>query len=311
MHARKLDRASVRGYSIAPALTPFTAQGALDVPALHRLLDHILDGGCQGVLAAGTTGEALSMPATQRLELVAAVARRIDRRALLFGGIGDLCFAQSVGLARGFLAAGADAVVAQAPSYFPIGEAELEAWFTSLADAVDGPLFLYNIPQTTRIELPVELIERLSRHPRIAGLKDSSPDADRQERIARLFAGRDDFVFFAGAIPATIRSMQAGADGYVPGAANLAPHATRELMDRIVAGSDPDEMRRAQERVLAVSRTYQQHGSVSKALCGMKTAATLLGLCRPFVLPPLLPHDASETRVVREAMVAAGLLETS
>lgn len=281
-----LARAALRGFSIVPLLTPFTADGALDEATTRRLVEFVIAGGCQGVLVAGTTGEAASMPIRMRLRLVELAIEQARGRALIFGGIGDNSQHHSLELAHGYAQAGIDAVVAHAPSYYPIPPAELEAYFLRLADRVAAPLYLYNIPQTTRLSLPFELVERLSHHERIAGIKDSEPDGARQQQIAKRFAGRPDFAVFCGSIPYTSHAMRAGADGYVPSAGNVAPRLTRQLMDCWVAG-DEVQAEKLLERVLAVSAIYQRGRNVSQSLCAMKGVLEVRGFGSRHMLPPL------------------------
>ncbi len=183
----------------------------------------------------------------------------------------------------------------------------MEQHLRAIADRVSGPLFLYNIPQTTRLSLPFDVIERLSHHPRIIGIKDSEPDGDRQERLARQFAGRSDFAVFCGSVPFTSRAMQAGADGYVPSAGNFVPADARALMDRWIAG-DAAGAADAQARVDRVSATYQKGRPVARALCAMKAVLELLGLGQRHVLPPLLPCADAEVEEIRANLREVGLL---
>jgi hypothetical protein len=206
--AKGLTRLQMRGYSIVPLLTPFTQEGEVDLRSLEKIIEHIAAGGCQGLMVCGTTGEFASMTVEQRIALVREAVRIAQGRLLVFGGIGDTSLQHSVRLAREFLAAGADAVVGNLPSYYPLTPEMMERYFTSLADRIDGPVYLYNIPQTTRQSIPLDVIERLSRHPRIAGIKDSEPDGARQEQVCRMFAGRSDFVVFCGSIAFTSRACR-------------------------------------------------------------------------------------------------------
>ncbi|HEY5553031.1 MAG TPA: dihydrodipicolinate synthase family protein, partial [Opitutaceae bacterium] len=193
-------RAQLRGYSIVPMLTPFTTEGRLDEPAVARIVGNVIAGGCQGLMVCGTTGEFASMTVSMRIRTVELAVAAAAGRAVIFGGIGDTSPAHSITLAHGFLAEGADAVVANLPSYYPLTPAMMESYFVGLADAIDGPLYLYNIPQTTRQSIPFDVISRLSTHLRIAGIKDSEPDGARQEQLCALFANRSDFAVFCGSV---------------------------------------------------------------------------------------------------------------
>lgn len=302
-----LSRAQLRGHAIVPLLTPFTAAGEIDEPAVGRMLDHIADGGCQGIMVAGTTGEFASMPVSMRRRLMAVAQHAAKGRLLLFGGIGDTSFAHSVELGREFLQLGAHAVVGNLPSYYPLTPEMMERYFEQLADAVGGPLYLYNIPQTTKQSLPLDSVERLSYHPLIAGIKDSEPDGARLEQLSRQFAGRPDFAVFCGSIAFTSRTLRSGADGCVPGGGNFAPRAFRQLMDALVSG-DLAAGDAAQQRVDAINATYQKGRTITQLFIALKAIMEIHGLCTRAVLPPLLPASDAEVAQLRQQLQQAGIV---
>jgi len=291
-------RAQLRGFSIVPLLTPVTGKGQLDEPAVSRIVDHVIAGGCQGLMVCGTTGEFASMSIEKRLRLVELAVQAARGRAVVFGGIGDTCPEHSLILARGFVAAGADAVVANLPSYFPLTAEMMERYFSTLADGIEAPVYLYNIPQTTRQSIPLEVIERLSHHPRIVGVKDSEPDPARQEQICRMFSARDDFAVFCGSVAFTSLAMRAGADGVVPGAGNFVPAATRELMDSLVAGDIP-RADAAQQRIDAINAIYQKGRTISQLFGALKGIMEVYGLCGRQMFSPLIPATDAEVEQLR------------
>jgi len=296
-----LQRTQLRGLAIVPLLTPFTSAGEIDEPALRRILDHIVAGGCQGVMVAGTTGEFASMSVRMRCRLMALASDAARGRLLLFGGIGDTSFSHSVELGREFLRFGVHAVVGNLPSYYPLTPEMMERYFKNLADAVGGPLYLYNIPQTTKQSLPLDVVERLSQHPLIAGIKDSEPDGARLEQLSRQFAGHPDFAVFCGSIAFTSRSMRAGADGCVPGAGNFAPRALRLLMDALSSG-DSAAADAAQHRVDTINATYQKGRTISQLLAALKAVMEIHGLCTRAMLPPLLAAGDAEVDELRRQL---------
>lgn len=291
-------RRELRGFSIVPLVTPFRADGAVDEPAVRRLVDHVIAGGCQAMMVSGTTGEAASMSLALRLTLIEVAVKHAAGRAVVFAGIGDNSFAQSVALAHGAFSAGADAVVAHLPSYYPIGPVDIEAYFQALVAQVDGPMYLYNIPQTTRLSIPLEVVERLSRDPRIPGIKDSEPDAARQEQVAAQFAGREDFAVFCGSIGFTATALRAGADGYVPSVGNIAPRLTREAMDRWFAG-DITGAGQALQRMTAISAVYQKGRTLGESLRRLKAALEAQALGSRHMLPPLRDCTDADVADVR------------
>ncbi|MCB1103723.1 MAG: dihydrodipicolinate synthase family protein [Opitutaceae bacterium] len=301
------NRADLRGYSIVPMLTPFTADGALDEAAARRHVEAMITGGSQGMLTAGTTGESVSMPLAMRVRYATLAIEQARGRAAVFAGVSDNSLEHAVQLARAYVAAGVDALVAHLPSYYPIGAAGMEAWYRALADRVTAPLYLYNIPQTTNHSIPLEVVERLSHHPRIAGIKDSEPNLARQIELAQRFRDRRDFVVFVGMVPAASEAMKAGADGYVPSCGNIAPRLARDLMDKLATGDEAGAAA-AQAKVAAVSAIYQQGRNVPQSLAAMKAALSLLGTGGGHLLPPLLRLPDEEWPAIEAGLREQGLL---
>ncbi len=303
-----LSRARMRGYAIVPLLTPFTPAGDIDGPALIRVIDHIVAGGCQGIMVAGTTGEFASMSVKMRLRLMELASRAARGRLLIFGGIGDTSPAHSIELGREFLRFGAHAVVGNLPSYYPLTPEMMERYFVQVAEAVGGPMYLYNIPQTTRQSIPLDVVDRVSRHPLIAGIKDSEPDATRQETLARSHGGRPDFTVFCGSIAFAARSMRAGADGCVPGAGNFAPAILRQFMDSLVSGdvAAGDAM---QQRVDAINSTYQKGRIITQVFSALKAIMEIYGLCSRHVLSPLMDATDAEVAQLRLQLRELGLVQ--
>ena len=304
---RNHTRAQLRGSAIVPFMTPFTKDGLLDEPAVARLVDHIISGGCQGLLVCGTTGEFASMPVAMRLQLVRLVAGTARGRALLFAGIGDTSVEHSLNVAGESFAAGVDAVVGNLPSYYPLTPAMMEQYFLTLADRLNGPLYLYNIPQTTRQSIPLDVLERISAHPRIVGIKDSEPDAERQETLCRMFASREDFCVFCGSVPVTSKAIRAGADGYVPSGGNLAPRIARDVIDQLVSG-DTAAGDAAQQRINTLNAVYQKGRTISQSLAALKGALELAGLCSRTMLSPLLAVTDEEIEQMRPPLREMGVI---
>src|SRR5712664_2311800 len=161
---------------VVPTVTPVTPTGDLDEAALERLIEFLLAGGVDGIFVLGTTGEGPSVPHGTRLKLVQRSVAAVRGRAQLYAGIGGTCLADSVAAANDYFRAGADVVVAQPPVYFPIQPQELLAYFRALLDGLASPLILYNIPATTRVSIPLEVVAELQGHPKLAGMKDSEND---------------------------------------------------------------------------------------------------------------------------------------
>lgn len=301
-------RQTLRGYVIVPMITPITPSGDPDASAARRLADHILGGGCQGLMAGGTNGEGPSFSVRQRLAHIETTAAHAGSRGRVFAGIGSAAFADAVELGRASLAAGAAAVVIHPAPYFSSNPAELEAYYLRLIEAIGGPLFLYNIPATTRVSIPLDVVERLSRHPLVLGIKDSEGDAARQQQLADMHKHRADFTVFCGSAAFSLRSMRAGGDGSVPSAGNIDPAACRRLVDLGIAAPDSPEAGAAQKRADNVALIYQQGRQLPAQISALKACASLLGLCARDAVPPLLTCNNGDIPVFREKLKALGLV---
>ncbi len=294
--------------AVVPLVTPATAAGDVDEPSLDKLIDFQLAGGVEGIFVLGTTGEGPSVPRASRLRTVERTVARVRNRALVYAGIGDTCFADSVLAAKQYFHAGVDAVVAQPPVYFPLRPLELLGYFTSLLEAVAGPLIIYNIPSTTRASIPLEVLEKLLGHPKLAGFKDSENDAKRLEELLQRFGNAPGFSIFIGVGTFMATGLKLGAEGIVPGVGNLIPDVCHQVCASATDGAG-EEIDRHAERMAAVAGLYQKNRTLGQSLAALKAALHLKGLCSPHVFPPLLPQTATELEAIRADMRQLHLLD--
>ncbi len=282
---------------IVPMVTPFTANRELDETAVCRLIEHILKGGGDGIFVLGTTGEALSMPFSMRKQLVTLAKREVGEKGLLYSGIADNCLQHSLELAAHSYASGVDAVVAHPPFYYPIEESVLFEYYEELADRVESPLLIYNIPQTTNLSVPLEIVERLHQHPNIIGIKDSANNAERLSELITRLGGKDDFSILIGCTGLSEKVLNEGADGLVPSSANFDPLTCRQLTDCVMSG-DKTGAAAAQIKMNQVVGVFQKERAIPQSLAALKTALNSLGLCEKKVLPPLVPLSDEDSRIV-------------
>ncbi len=289
---------------IVPLVTPVTADGALDEPAAARLVEHLATHGC-GMLVLGTTGEVASLPAALRLRYVEIAVRVAARRVPVFACVAHNAFADAVALGRAHLAAGADAVVGMLPNYFKLGPAEIEDYFVRLADEIAGRFLLYNMPQTTGMSLPLDVIDRLSRRPHISGLKDSENTPGRGEQVAGRFAGRPGFALYMGVAVHAVAALKLGFAGVVPSSGNLVPALWRTLADAAAANDWP-RAEALQQKLDALNVVFQRDRSLGQSLAALKAALAARGLCSDNMLPPLRPLDADARQAVAHEIAAFG-----
>lgn len=289
---------------VVPMVTPITAHGQLDDPAVQRLVDFLLAGGVDGIFVLGTTGESVSVPLSLRRRLVECTVAQVRHRAKVYAGIGDL-YPKDVAAANEYFRAGADAVVARPPIGFPLEQ--VLPWFCSLLDGVEGPLLLYNMPATTNVSIPLETVAQLIGHPNLAGIKDSEHDLERLEELLRRFGKEPRFSVFIGVGRLMARGLRLGAVGIVPSVGNLIPKVCQHLYECARRG-DWAEVERQAEQMNAVSALYQNGRTLSQSLAALKAAMWCRGLCEPHVLPPLLPLPPAEREAMRRQMIRLQLL---
>jgi len=292
--------------AVVPMVTPFTAQGTLDTPALDRLVDALLGGGVEGIFVLGTTGEGAHVPRPLRRQLVAQTVQRVQRRAQIFAGLGDIGGAD-VSEANEFFHAGADAVVAHPPIAEKIPAAGLQAWYESLLARLEGPLLLYNMPSTTGLSIPLDAVEKLLGHARLAGIKDSENNPQRHEELLRRFGGKQNFSVFVGVGALMEKGLKLGADGIVPSVGNLIPEVCRELC-AAAQKADWNTAEQLSARMNSVAALYQNGRNLNESLAALKAAMHCRGLCAPQVLPPLRNVSATELEKIRRHMTELQLL---
>ena len=291
---------------VPPLVTPVTPEGFLDEAAVRRVIDHQVAGGVDGIFILGTTGESASVPMEMRLRFARVAAEHLGGRALLYVGIGDNCLAHSLSAAADAFSHGADAVVAQLPSYYPLSGDEIFAYYTALADGLEGPLLLYNIPITTHMSIPVDVVARLASHPRIVGFKDSENNAARMDEVAARLLGSRDFSLFVGVGVLSGRGLLLGMDGVVPSSANLEPRNWVAMCEAASRG-DRAEVERLQVEVNRLAPVLQHGRTLGQSLASLKAGMSLFGICGTSMLPPLQPATSESVEAIRTGLAALGL----
>lgn len=265
--------------------TPFTADGDVDEAAVERIADRLARHELS-VFALGTTGETSSIPDVQRPRVVSAALRGAAGRVPVYAGIGDNSLSDSLAAGRRYLEQGAAAVVAHMPCYYPISPEEMLNYFRLLHDGLEGDLMLYNIPQTTRMSLPLDIVEQLSGLPRVVGFKDSEATPGRLEEVAKRFGRRPRFKILMGVASLSTAALRSGFDGLVPSSGNLVPELWQQFWNHASAGRWA-EAEALQQKLDSISNVLQRNRGLGGYLAALKTALAAQKMCSPFVLPPL------------------------
>jgi dihydrodipicolinate synthase/N-acetylneuraminate lyase len=291
---------------VIPAVTPVTADHRLDHRAVERLLANFRQYRAMPFIL-GTTGEAPSLSQPLKQEYIRLAGSLKEEGDVLYTGISSTCLDESVALGRYAFDCGADAVVATLPSYYPLSESDMEQYFEQLADAVAGPLIIYNIPATVHMSIPLGLIDRLSHHPNVVGVKDSERSDERLRQSLELWAHREDFSHFLGWAAKSAEGILSGSDGLIPSTGNLFPGLYTQLIKAALAIS-PEEALRLQNLSDKLGDLYQGGRTLGQSLWALKVLMQEAGLCDAYVLPPLQGQgSAEEIRLKKAWQETAGL----
>lgn len=292
---------------IPPAITPMTDNDTLDVTGLENLLNRMINGGVSGVFILGTSGEAQNISYAVRKELIRNTCRIVNGRISVLVGITDTSFSESLSLADVAAASGADALVAAPPYYFAPGQAELIQYYTDLANRLPLPLFLYNMPSHVKVMIEPQTVVKLSEHPNIIGLKDSSANGVYYQKLIHLLRDKPGFTLLVGPEEMMAETVLMGGHGGVNGGANLFPEIYVSLYQAAV-DRDFDKMTELQEQVMNISLSLYNIGKyASSYIKGIKTALNLLGVCDDFMAEPFHKFKETEREIVRKELEKLGV----
>lgn len=281
-----------------PIATPFDDRGAVDPVALRTNVPRWLSAGVRGIVALGSNGEAPLLDEEESDRVIATVREVVPRDRLLVAGTGRESTAASVKASRRAAALGADAVLVRTPSYFKprMTPDAFVAHYTAIADAVDVPVLLYNYPAVTGLTLSADTVARLSQHPNILGIKETSTDAG--QIAAYVDAARGErFVVLAGSAPAFYAALCLGASGAILAAACVVPRACVALFDAWRSGRH-DDARELQRRLLPVAGAVTSRFGVP----GLKAALDITGYIGRAPRPPLQPATAEAVAAIKASL---------
>jgi 4-hydroxy-tetrahydrodipicolinate synthase len=219
--------------TLVPAMvTPFTADGAVDYKAAGELANKLVDGGCDGILVTGTTGETSTLTDEENLGMFQAVIDAVGGRARVIAGTGTNDTRHSISLSQRAAKLAIDGLLLVTPYYNKPSQAGIQAHFEAIAGATDLPVMLYDIPGRAGVPIHTETIIKLAAHPQITALKDAKADFTETSRVL----ANTDLDVYSGDDGLTLPLMAAGAVGLVSVSAHIAPQQFRALIDAAAAG---------------------------------------------------------------------------
>jgi 4-hydroxy-tetrahydrodipicolinate synthase len=215
--------------SIVALVTPLTARGAIDYPALTRLIEWHIASKTHAILVTGTTGESATLTPNEKHGIIEHTLATVNGRIPVLAGTGCNATEQSISKTALAKSIGVDAVLLVSPYYNKPTQAGLIAHFRALADGVDVPQILYNVPGRTVISLEAETVTTLSQHPNIIGIKETTGDMARFKHLQQHCSQH--FRFYSGDDISAQRFMQEGGHGVISVTANVAPKAVSQMCD--------------------------------------------------------------------------------
>ena len=287
--------------SLVALITPMQADGSLDLKAFSDFVEWQIEEGTQGLIPVGTTGESPTVTHAEHHQVVATCIAAARGRVPVIAGTGSNSTAEAIDLTRHAKQDGADAALVVTPYYNKPTQEGLYRHYMAIADAVELPLIIYNIPGRSVVDMSVETMARLATHPNIVGVKDATANLTRPLHT-RLACGPD-FCQLSGEDHTALAYLAAGGHGCISVTANIAPRLCRQMHDAWAEGRVKDAMA-IQDRLVPVHDAMFCETSPGP----VKVAASLLGRSSDLCRLPMAPVAPSTRLRVREAMAGAGLL---
>ncbi len=287
--------------SLVALITPMRADGAVDEAALARFVEWQIAEGTDGLVPVGTTGESPTLSHAEHKRVVEIVLAVAKGRVPVIAGAGSNSTEEATDLARHAKAAGADGVLVVTPYYNKPTQEGLYLHFEAIADAVDIPLLIYNIPPRSVVDMSVETMARLAKHPNIVGVKDATANLARPLHT-RAACGAE-FCQLSGEDHTALAFLAAGGQGCISVTGNVAPRLCA-TMQRAWAEGRIDAAMAIQDRLLPLHDALFVETSPGP----VKFAASLLGFSAAHCRLPLAPISEATASRVRAAMAGLGLL---
>ena len=287
--------------SMVALVTPMDAQGRLDWDALSKLVDFHLQEGTNAIVAVGTTGESATLDVNEHIEVIRHVVKQVAGRIPVIAGTGANSTREAIELTTNAKAAGADACLLVTPYYNKPTQEGLYQHFKAIAEAVDIPQILYNVPGRTACDMLPATVIRLSTVPNIIGIKEATGDLTR---VPAILAGvSSDFLVYSGDDATAVELMLLGGKGNISVTANVAPRAMSDLCAAAIAG-DAVKARGIHEKLMPLNKTL----FIESNPIPVKWALHEMGLMPDGIRLPLTWLSEACHEPLRQALRQCGVL---
>ncbi|VVO72653.1 4-hydroxy-tetrahydrodipicolinate synthase [Pseudomonas fluorescens] len=287
--------------SMVALVTPMDAQGRLDWDSLSKLVDFHLENGTHAIVAVGTTGESATLDVNEHIAVIRAVVKQVNGRVPVIAGTGANSTREAVELTRNAKEAGADACLLVVPYYNKPTQEGLYLHFKHIAEAVDIPQILYNVPGRTSCDMQAETVIRLSTVPNIIGIKEATGDLKRAKAI--LDGVSKDFIVLSGDDPTAVELILMGGKGNISVTANVAPREMADLCEAALKG-DAETARAINEKLMPLHKDL----FIEANPIPVKWALVEMGLMHEGIRLPLTWLSAPCHATLRTALRQCGVL---
>ena len=289
--------------SIVAIVTPMQEGGALDLPALGRLIEFHIANGTSGIVIVGTTGESPTVDFDEHCLLIKTAVEAARGRVPVIAGTGANSTSEAIELTAYAKQAGASSGLSVVPYYNKPTQEGLYRHFRAIAEAVDLPVILYNVPGRTAADLATDTVLRLAEVPGIAGIKDATSDMTRHIELVRRLPEGHDFALYSGNDDTALPYILLGGHGVISVTANVAPRLMADMCRAALAG-DIATARRLNNRLMPLNtRLFVEANPIP-----VKWALAAMGLIQPALRLPLVPLSEPQHATVRAALRESGVL---
>lgn len=288
--------------SIVALVTPFQTNGELDLGKLRELVDFQIENGTHGIVPCGTTGESPTLSHDEHDAVVAETVKAVDGRVRVIAGAGSNSTAEALRLTRHAKAVGADGALVITPYYNKPTQEGLVRHFTTIADEVDIPIVMYNVPGRTGSDMLAATVGRVAGHPNIGGIKEATGDLRRTSEVIAACRGQE-FVVLSGEDSVTFPMMSLGAKGVISVVANVAPKRMADMCDAFATGD--------------YGRSRELHYELLPLACDLfietnpipaKTSLHMMGMLNGVMRLPLCEMGSENTATLRATLEGCDLL---
>lgn len=287
--------------SLVALATPFDSDNRVDFASLKGLIDFHVGQGTDGLVIAGTTGEAATLNREEHTELVARAVELADGRLPIIAGTGSNSTRQTINMSLAVAECGVDAFLIVVPYYNKPMQEGIYRHFMAIADAVPKPVMMYNVPGRTVADMQAATVARLAAHENIFGIKEATGDIGRLTEIRQL-VGDTDFRYYSGDDFTALEFLAAGGHGIVTVSGNVVPAAIAKLC-RLASDGEMDAAKALDETLQPLNKALFAESNPIP----VKWALNQMGLVPPYLRLPMTEFDSQHHEQMRQALAIAGV----